>query len=275
MGAAVFILKGLGYRILKTARRVVKVKGEGVPTDELVIFSEGKKYWPTFKPIVEALLARGQAFRYVTLDIEDPALTIEHSALNSRHLADGPAASAQLAKIKARVMLAATPGLGRPGSSWPRPAGVDCLVHVWPAFGGVEAYPEPALDYYDVLVLAADCFEAPLRALEARRNLNPKECVTLGLPSWDELKKKSSDISLSGPDSEAVKLNDVLPLAEKNLALDGADLAALRDSRLTNFGCAGPAIAAWLVEKCGRLSGRTNNPAPVWPDAATGGTPAV
>ena len=38
------------------------------------------------KPVIDAFLRRGVPFSYITMDVEDPALTIENDLMNSRYI---------------------------------------------------------------------------------------------------------------------------------------------------------------------------------------------
>ncbi|MDR0882638.1 MAG: hypothetical protein LBP55_08855 [Candidatus Adiutrix sp.] len=203
LGAAAFMVKGLGYWFMKLARRKAPADGAASGADDLVIFSEGKIYWHTFKPIIEALLARGQSFRYLTMDIEDPALTLEHRGLDNRYIGQGSAAFARLAAVRAKIMLSTTPNIGTPGYPLRRPPHVQCLVHVFHGVCGLETYHKYAVDNYDVLLLRDDGSEPPVRKLETLRGLKPKECVSLGLPYLDELKARSQAMNPGPPVSGA------------------------------------------------------------------------
>lgn len=391
LGTLVFIVKGFGYKLVKMLKggRVTETNSGG--HDDLVIFSEGKTYWYTFKPIIEALLDRGRSFSYLTMDIEDPALTIEHPLMANRYIGQGSGAFARVAGFRARVMLATTPNIGTPGYPLPRPHRVSCLTHVLHHTGGIDLYYRYSVDSYDAVLLPSDSFEASVRKLETLRGLPVKECAGLGLPQMDVMLQKAraaeaevhigkderptillapswgekgflaldgqrmiplllqagyrvifrphphsfkveqpilddifeayqgldgfevdreldssrsmrrADLMVSekfsvrfefaflyqkpvitidfpsffefdfeavdlgyawedgassqiGPVASRDDLDNIVQLVEKGLAWNPSDLSDFRDSCLTNFGAAGPAIAAWLVEKCDALS---------------------
>jgi len=77
--AGLYVVKGAycwaAKRVGASARPPV---GAGLSADSgrLLLFSEGRRYWSTFKPAVQALLKRGQPFAYYSMDIHDPGLTI-------------------------------------------------------------------------------------------------------------------------------------------------------------------------------------------------------
>jgi len=161
------------------------------PSDDLVIFTEGRVYWPVFKPIVEALLARDFPFRYLSLDLEDPGLAVEHSLMRSRCLGQGSAALARAAAVRALVMLESTPNIGTPGYPMPAPRHVRCLAHVLHGLAGVAMYHKNALDSCQAVLLKGDKDHDLIRQLEKKRGLPPKECVSAGLPYLDTLARSA------------------------------------------------------------------------------------
>ena len=187
VGTVAFVLKGWGYKIAG----LLKGRPAGSEADgrheELVLFSEGKVHWYTFKPIIEALVERGRPFTYLTMDREDPALALEHREIAARYIGEGSAAFARVRSVRARVMLATTPNIGTPGYPLPKPPRVSCLVHVFHGVFGMDTYKKNALDHYDAVLLMADRFEKDVRRLEELRGLPAKECAGLGLPYLDEL----------------------------------------------------------------------------------------
>ena len=161
--------------------------------DAIAIFSEGKSYWTTFKPIVDALIARGQPFSYYTMDIEDPALTLRNPLMRRRYIGTGSAASARLNRVSCRVMFATTPNIGTPGYPISRPAKVAFLSHVFHGAEGIGSYKKGALDHYDSVCVTGDYVKPAIRYLEQKRGLPPKELVSLGLPYWDVMLKQARD----------------------------------------------------------------------------------
>jgi hypothetical protein len=156
----------------------------------LIIFSEGKIYWSTFKPIVEALLERKFSFRYISMDIEDPGLTFESEYMDSRYIGVGSAAFARAASVRADVMLQTTPNIGTPGYPMPAPPRVRCLAHVLHGVGSIAFYYKYALDACDAILLMGDCDRGSVRRLEKKRGLKPRELVSAGVPAYDDSARK-------------------------------------------------------------------------------------
>ncbi|SBV97103.1 conserved exported hypothetical protein [uncultured delta proteobacterium] len=156
-------------------------------SEELVLFSEGKIYWSTFRPIVAALLERGYPFRYLSMDIEDPGLAIESPHMNSRFIGTGSAAFARAAAVRASVMLQTTANIGTPGYPMPIPRHVTCLAHVLHGVGGISLYYKNAHDTCNVIFLMGHGDHESIRLLEKKRGLPERECVSAGVPCLDEL----------------------------------------------------------------------------------------
>lgn len=189
VGTIFYLIKGFGYRAL-TVLRITHAKAPIRHWDaDIVLFSEGKSYWYTFKPIVEAFIARGRRFSYVSMDIEDPALMIEHDLMSSRYVGSGSAGFARIAALRANVMISTTPNIGTPEFPLPRPSRVNRLGHVFHSVSDVATYHKGSLDHYDAVLMVGDFLLPSIRRLEKLRNLPPKECVSLGLPYLDELAK--------------------------------------------------------------------------------------
>ena len=80
-GATIFFLKSIFYKIFFRSAPGSKSKPYMLGSDEQsmpVIFSEGKIYWTTFRPIIEEFIAQKIHFRYITLDVHDPGLEIDN-----------------------------------------------------------------------------------------------------------------------------------------------------------------------------------------------------
>jgi len=181
VGAAAYSLKSVFYRLL--GKKLAKIEAH----EGIVLFGEGKNYAGTFRPIIEELLRRGIEFSYYTLDVDDPALTIDSPLMYSRLLdKTGVTWTRKFAAIHARVMLSTTPNIGCKDYPLPRPTGVERLVHVYhDPLGDLSTYVKGGLDFYDEVLLAGPRGEAPVREIERKRGLAPKELVSTGVPYLD------------------------------------------------------------------------------------------
>lgn len=189
-GAIVFFFKTVFYKVKKCLRGELSEKQENVHISGISLFSEGRNYWLTYKPIIEELIRREIPFNYYTVDMEDPALTIDHPLMESKFLGEGQAGLTRLQGIRAKILLTTTPNIGTNGFPLKRPKNVTKLVHIWHSVCDTSFYHKGALDHYDVALTVADWVEDNIRIIEKARNLKKKEVLAVGLPYFDELLKK-------------------------------------------------------------------------------------
>lgn len=182
-----FLARGFFYRFRGAGKPpAVHVGGK----QGIILLSEGKNYQYTFRPVVEALLAHETPFRYLTMDLDDPLLELEHPLMDVRYIGDGLGAHFKIASIRGEVMLSTTPHIGVSGYPLPRPRRVECLAHVFHAIGAGQYYRKHALDHYQAVLLPGSPFEPLLRKLEEARGLAPRECPGVGLPYLDILSRR-------------------------------------------------------------------------------------
>lgn len=199
-GATAFFFKTVFYKLKKSLGGVNEESHEIATLSGIALFSEGKNYWLTYKPIIEELMRRGIQFDYYTVDVEDPALTIDDPLMNSQFLGGGQAGLTRLERIRAKILLTTTPNIGTEGFPLKRPKNVAKLVHVWHSVCDTSFYHKGALDNYDVALTVSDWVEKNIRTVEKARNLKAKEVLSVGLPYFDELLKRvSKELNNSGP----------------------------------------------------------------------------
>lgn len=199
-GATAFFFETVFYKLKKSLAGVSAENHEVTTLSGIALFSEGKNYWLTYKPIIEELLRRGIQFDYYTVDIEDPALTIDDPLMNSQFLGGGQAGLTRLERIRAKILLTTTPNIGTEGFPLKRPKNVAKLVHVWHSVCDTSFYHKGALDNYDVALTVSDWVEKNIRTVEKARNLKAKEVLSVGLPYFDELLKRvGGETNNSGP----------------------------------------------------------------------------
>ena len=187
IGALWFSLKSLIYRFSsgQPEREIARAQ-----ENSLVILSEGRAYWGTFRPLVEELIKEKIHFRYRTLDLYDPALMVESEYMHAKRLSLNPFALSELNRIKAPIMLSTTPNIGADSFPIARPQNVGNLMHVFHHVGDISIYKKHSLDHYDSVILAGDFQKDAIRKLEKLRGLKPKVLTTIGLPYLDDLCQK-------------------------------------------------------------------------------------
>lgn len=196
-GAIFYYIKGFFYRAIKKKSNQSSVnesKTSKSQYDSIVIFNEGKAYWPIFKPVVEKLIEKKQHFSYYTMDINDPCLLIDNQYMNNRFIGDGNVAYVKMGNLSANIVLSTTPNIGTEGYPIPRSKKIRKLVHISHGFNDFSFYHKGSLDYYDAVMLVG-AFEIPIiRKLEVIRALPKKELYPAGLPYMDELIQKANHL---------------------------------------------------------------------------------
>lgn len=207
-GAVIYSLKGLFYKIIGK-KEETQEKGKSGTANEIVIFSEGKAYWNTFKPVVKALIDKKAYFSYYTMDVDDPCLTIDNPYITNRYIGNGSMAFSKIGNLKANVVLSTTPNIGTEGYPIPRSEKINKLVHVFHAFDDLTCYHRGSLDHYDAVMLVG-AFEVPIiEKLESIRKTPKKELYPAGLPYLDELALRKEQVEDT---TEAGKRNNNRPV---------------------------------------------------------------
>lgn len=196
-GSAIFFIKSIFYKIFSRSSPEAKLdKGNKNEQPMPVIFSEGKTYWTTFRPIVEELINQKVHFRYITLDIYDPGLAIDNVYMHSKRFAKSRLGFAKIANVESPVMLSTTPNIGSPGFPMERPARVKNLVHVFHALVDLSCYRKGSLDFYDTVLMVGAHEKQAVRLVEKARHLEKKSLIVAGLPCLDDLNRQKEEVEL-------------------------------------------------------------------------------
>ena len=164
IGVARFVLKGVFVKLkfLFTGGRQTDTDDDTIP---LVIFSDDRRYWQTFEPVVRELDSR------------------------SFDVGEGNKAFAKLNFLKATVLLSTTPGLDV--YQWKRSRDVRYYVHLpHGANDATTGYRSFGLDFYDAVLLSGKYQETAMRKLEQLRGESEKEAVLVGVPYMDEMVRR-------------------------------------------------------------------------------------
>ncbi len=182
----IYALKSLFYRFF--GKNLQEANPNVRP--EIIIFGERRMYWGTFRLIVEELICRKIHFRYLTLDVHDPALEIESSYMDSKLVSERQTGYTYIERSEASVMVATTPNIGAKGYPLKRSPGVKNFVHLFHSVSDIADYKKFSLDAYDTVVLVGDFQKKSIREIESKRALAKKKLITLGLPYLDELNQR-------------------------------------------------------------------------------------
>ena len=121
IGAGIYSLRMLFIKLrYKMGGGKAETVGRKIP---FVIFSDDKRYWTIFKPVIERLIKYGKEILYITGSADDPALKYEAENFKAEHIA-GNKLYTKLNYLEANVVLSTTPGLEV--YQWKRSKNVDC-----------------------------------------------------------------------------------------------------------------------------------------------------
>jgi len=187
IAAGLYFIKGFFLKLFGKKKGFKKNIINNYDSKKIGLFSEGKQYWSTFKPIIEALLNKQQFFNYYTLDIEDPALQIENSLMNSKFLGYGFMGYLRASNINVETLLSTTPNIGTKNSLIKRFKYVKNIIHVFHSISDISMYKIGSLDAYNTVIMAGPFQEKSIKEIEKIRKLPPKELISIGLPYLDTL----------------------------------------------------------------------------------------
>ena len=154
----------------------------------ICIFSEGKRYWPYFRPICDEFEKRQQEVHYLTAGEDDPALSSDYKYVKAKFIGAGNRAIAKMNMVNADIVLATTPGLDV--YQWKRSKNVQWYVHIPHMPGDIDSYRMFGLVFYDAVLLSGQHQIDRIRKLEKLRGTPEKELVLVGIPYMDKMKER-------------------------------------------------------------------------------------
>lgn len=171
---------------------------------DIIIYSEGKKYWKLFLPILEELDKRKIKTTFYTSSIDDDCFSKKYENISCKYIGENNKAYAKLAFIRSSIVLMTTPGLNV--YQLKRSKHVQCYVHVYHALADCCSYRLFGTDYYDTLLIANTENKKYVRELEKKRNLPEKELVVVGEVWMDQLKAEIDSFPKIQQDEKTVLL---------------------------------------------------------------------
>lgn len=188
ISAAVYVARAVIIKIKNSVGAGKKIQADKnkIP---IVIFSDHKRYFTTFKPICDELDKKGIRTVYMTMSPDDPALETHYENITAEFIGSGNDAFARMNLLNARIVISTTPSIDV--FQWKRSKDVDWYVHVLHSAGDVTMYRLFGIDYYDAILTSGKFQEDEVRALEKMRNLPAKELYRAGIPYMDEMLKRA------------------------------------------------------------------------------------
>lgn len=170
---------------------------------DIVIYGEDKRYWTTFKGILDEFERRQVKVTYLAGSADDPLLSQGYRYVETEVIGLGNKAYARLNFLNARIVLATTPGLDV--YQWKRSKDVDWYVHLTHYIGSGIDYRMFGTAFFDALLLSSNIFIPQCRKLESALELGPKDIVPVGCTYMDYLlERRLSDDVVTESDSVRV-----------------------------------------------------------------------
>lgn len=155
---------------------------------DIVIYGEDKRYWTTFKGILDEFEKRKVKVTYLAGSEDDPLLKEDYQYVETEVIGLGNKAYAKLNFLNARVVLATTPGLDV--YQWKRSKDVDWYVHLTHTLGAGTGYRMFGTQFYDAVLLSSEKLIDSLRKIERLRESEPKDIVAVGSTYMDYMAQR-------------------------------------------------------------------------------------
>ena len=170
--------------------------GKRIP---ICIFSEGKRYWNVFRPLLDEFEKRGKDVHYLTASPDDPALKAGYKHVHAEFIGEGNKAISKMNLISADLVLSTTPSLDV--FQWKRSKTASYYVHIPHMPNDITTYKMFGLDFYDAVLVSGKYQEEEIRRLEKIRSIPAKEIVLTGIPYLDSMKERLDALPASDRES--------------------------------------------------------------------------
>ena len=204
----IFSLIGIVYYFFRTL--IIKLKygfgkkGDTISgeKDEIVIFTDHKRYWNIFEPVLAEFEKREKRVKYLTMSEDDPVFDSDYKYVIGEFIGSGNKAFSKLNILNARIVLSTTPSLDV--FQWKRSRDVDYYIHIPHAASDITLYRMFGIDYYDAILLSGEYQVDQVRELEEKRHLKAKDIEIVGIPYMDAMKNRLDNTRIEKNDEKIV-----------------------------------------------------------------------
>ena len=202
VSVAVFSLRALLLKLkFSSGGKGAKTNKKKIP---IAIFTDHKRYWNVFEPLLNEFEKRHQKVVYFTCSKDDPIFDKKYEYITGEYLGEGNKAFAKLNLLNAYVVVASTPSLDV--FQWKRSKNVDYYIHVQHGANDISMYRMFGTDHFDALPLSGEYQVKQVRQLEQMRGIKKRETPLVGIPYMDEMKKRLEAAGDVGPHEKTVLL---------------------------------------------------------------------
>ena len=197
--SAIYFLKGFFYKIKMggaSRRGLLSLKSKTAQNPQnpqilqnaITIYSEDKRYFSLFKPVVDAFERLKYPYTYYTGDENDPMLDFQSKIGHIECIGNDNKAFAKLNALEADICIMTTPQLNV--LQLKRSKAVKHYCHILHSLPHVDIYEVFALDYFDSVFVNSPIHTDFIREVEAIRHLKAKQVEIVGCPYLDYLAKR-------------------------------------------------------------------------------------
>lgn len=197
-----FSLRGFFYRIQNFLTGKGFAKPEDFAGTDIVFYSEGKQYWPVFKPIVDALIKKNTPCAYLTSDKHDPGLHFANKNFKTKYIGNLTMTSVYLNKLKVKFVGMTTPQLDV--MMIRRSKNVEHYAHIVHAPIDVFTYRKFAFDYFDSVFCSGPHQVEGIKKLEEKRGTQKKQLLKTGLTYYDIMLEEKARFPTNGKSKKIV-----------------------------------------------------------------------
>ena len=162
-----------------------KIYDQKIP---IAIFTDHKRYWNVFEPLLDEFEKRKQNVAYLTCSKDDPVFDKKYEYIKGEFLGEGNKAFSRLNLLNASIVVSSTPSLGV--FQWKRSNNVDFYIHVQHGANDISMYRMYGTDHFDALPLSGEYQIEEIRQLEDMRGIAHRETPLCGIPYMDAMKKR-------------------------------------------------------------------------------------
>ena len=235
----IFFLKKVYYKAITWIFSLIGKEHKQLHCPNIVFYSEGKQYWNTFKPILEALEDNNLNILYLFSDQQDPGRNYSSPQVTTRYIKPGNRGYTTLNLLEADLCVLTTPGLDV--LQIRRSKGVKHYAHIVhaPTTGTYKLY---SFDYFDSIFCSGQHQIDAIRELEQKRGTHAKQLLKTGCVYMDDMSNKLDDLNhkqlspaqvKSTPDKQTTVL--VAPSWGENALLNRFGASLIKDLLLNNF----------------------------------------
>lgn len=151
----------------------------------IVFYSEGTRYYSTFKKIIEEFISNKIPITYITSQKDDIAFSINNPYLSVICPGNEYQTFSFLNNLEADIVVSTTPHLDI--YMWKKSKNVKKYIHIFHSPTSIDFYEKYALSFYDIIFSAVSQTEIEQKFLDNKRNCIQKNYYEIGCPYLDDM----------------------------------------------------------------------------------------